>query len=68
MTKPEGIVVDERRFLGPAIAVQRSTLRGQRVARDTIMATPFETKYLDVLRRSPDGRWEVVYRMWSDNR
>jgi ketosteroid isomerase-like protein len=66
-TKPEGVVVDETRFLTFDIVVQRSTLRGQRIARESGAQTPFETKYLDVLRRSVDGRLEVVYRMWSDN-
>lgn len=68
VTRPEGITVDEKRFLTPTIVVQRSTLRGQRIARADGAQTPFETKYLDLLRRSAGGRWEVVYRMWSDNR
>jgi uncharacterized protein (TIGR02246 family) len=67
-TRPEGVAVDETRFLTPALVVRRSTLRGQRIAHATNASTPFETKYFDVLRRSAEGRWEVVYRMWSDNR
>jgi uncharacterized protein (TIGR02246 family) len=67
-TRPEGITVDEVRFLSPTIVAQRSTLRGQRIARDGGAQTAFETKYFDVLQRSANGRWEVVYRMWSDNK
>jgi ketosteroid isomerase-like protein len=65
---PSGITVDEMRFLSPTLVVYRSTLQGRRVPQGGGTPTDFETKYLDVLRRSESGRWEVVYRMWSDNR
>jgi ketosteroid isomerase-like protein len=67
-TRPEGITVDEIRFLSVDWVVYRSTLRGQRVPRAGGEAVPFETKYHDLLHRKSDGSWEVVYRMWSDNR
>jgi uncharacterized protein (TIGR02246 family) len=65
--KPEGIKVDEIRFLGPAWVVHRSTLRGQRFPKAGGDPVAFETKYFDLLHRTDDGRWEVAYRMWSDN-
>ena len=68
VTKPEGITVDEIRFLSPAWVVHRSTLRGQRVPKADGDPLAFETKYFDVLHRTESGRWEVAYRMWSDNR
>ena len=66
--RPEGITVDEMRFLTPNLVVHRGTLRGQRIPKAGGDAVAFETKYMDVLRRTDAGRWEVVYRMWSDNR
>jgi uncharacterized protein (TIGR02246 family) len=65
--RPEGIVIDEIRFLAADWVVYRSTLRGQRVPKAGGDATPFVTKYFDVLQRNAEGRWQVVYRMWSDN-
>ena len=67
-TQPQGITVDEMRFLSPAIVVYRSTLRGQRVPKAGGAPVPFETKYFDLLRRTSAGDWEVLYRVWSDNR
>jgi uncharacterized protein (TIGR02246 family) len=66
--RPEGLSVDEVRFLGPEWVVQRTTLRGRRVPKAGGDAVPFETKYLDLLHRAATGRWEVAYRMWSDSR
>lgn len=65
--RPEAIAVGEMRFLSPTWVVYRSTLRGQRTPKAGGEAVPFETKYVDLLRRTESGRWEVVYRMWSDN-
>ena len=67
-TRPEGINVDEMRFVSADWVVYRTTLRGQRVPRAGGQPTPFETKYMDLLHRTASGRWEVTYRMWSDNR
>jgi ketosteroid isomerase-like protein len=66
--RPEGIKADEMRFLSPTWVVYRSTLRGQHVPKAGGDPVPFETKYVDVLHRGDAGRWQVVYRMWSDNR
>jgi hypothetical protein len=68
VTQPEGIAVDEMRFVSSTLVVYRSTLRGQRVPKAGSQPVPFETKYFDLLRRAPSGEWEVLYRMWSDNR
>jgi len=66
-TQPHGITTDELRFLSPDWVVYRSTLRGQRVPKAGRDATPFETKYVDLLHRTAAG-CEVAFRMWSDNR
>jgi ketosteroid isomerase-like protein len=66
--RPEGITVNEMRFLSPGWVIYRSTLRGQRVPKAGGDPVPFETKYMDLLHRTDAGRWEVVYRMWSDDR
>jgi ketosteroid isomerase-like protein len=67
-TRPEGITVDEMRFLTTDWVQYRSTLRGQRIPKAGGDPVGFETKYVDLLHRKSDGKWEVVSRMWSDNR
>ena len=64
--RPEGIKIDEMRFLSPTWVMHRSTLHGQRVPKAGGDPMPFETKYVDLLHRTGTGRWEVAYRMWSD--
>ena len=64
--QPESVHQDEIRVLGD-VAVVRTTLAGKRVPKAGGDPVPFETKYLDVLRRSGDGRWEFVSRMWNSN-
>jgi ketosteroid isomerase-like protein len=66
--RPEGVTVDEMRFLSPDWVVYRSTLKGQRIPKAGGDPNPFETKYLDLLHRTGTGKWEVVYRAWSDSR
>lgn len=65
--KPTGITVDEVRFLDTDWVVYRGTLSGARIMKADGSTAPFETKYFDVLHRGADGRWQVAYRMWSDN-
>jgi uncharacterized protein (TIGR02246 family) len=65
--RPSGITVDEIRFLTPDWVTYRTTLKGERVPKTGGPGSPFETKYVDLLHRNTEGRWEVVYRMWSDN-
>jgi uncharacterized protein (TIGR02246 family) len=67
-SRPQGINVDEVRFLTPDWVIHRSTLSGQRVPKAGGDGIPFETKYFDVLHRTAAGDWEVVARMWSENR
>jgi uncharacterized protein (TIGR02246 family) len=65
--RPTGITVEEVRFLTPDWVSYRSTLKGERIPKTGGPGSPFETKYVDLLHRNEAGRWEVVYRMWSDN-
>jgi uncharacterized protein (TIGR02246 family) len=65
-TQPEAVNQDEIRIMGD-IAIVRTTLRGKRVSKVDGKETPFETKYLDVLRRTPAGGWEFLTRMWNSN-
>jgi uncharacterized protein (TIGR02246 family) len=65
--KPTGIQVDEVRFLEPNWVVYRGTLSGQRAPKAGGAPAAFETKYFDVLHKGADGKWQVAYRMWSDN-
>jgi ketosteroid isomerase-like protein len=67
-TQPQGIEVNELRFLSSTWVLHRSTLRGQRVPKAGGAAVPFETKYVDLLHRQVTGDWAVAFRMWSDNR
>lgn len=63
---PESAVQDEIRVDGQAAFV-RTTVRGTRVPRAGGDSATFEEKYLDLLRRSADGGWEFVARMWNSN-
>jgi XRE family transcriptional regulator, regulator of sulfur utilization len=63
---PPSIEEDELQMSG-AFVIYRSTLKGQRAAKAGAVPEPFETKYFDVLRRKPDGGYEIVRRMWSSN-
>jgi ketosteroid isomerase-like protein/quercetin dioxygenase-like cupin family protein len=63
---PLSIVEDELQLSG-AFVIYRSTLKGRRAAKAGAAPEAIETKYLDVLRRKPDGGYEIVRRMWSSN-
>ena len=63
---PPSIEEDEHQMSG-AFVIYRSTLKGQRAAKAGAAPAPFETKYFDMLRRKPDGGYEIVRRMWSSN-
>jgi ketosteroid isomerase-like protein/quercetin dioxygenase-like cupin family protein len=65
-TVPEAISEDELTVSG-GVVLYRSTLKGTRIAKAGGAPEPIENKYLDVLRRKPDGRYEFVRRMWSSN-
>ena len=64
--RPEGVTQDDLKVTGN-MAVARSTVRGKRIPKAGGDPVPFETKYLDVLRRTSEGRWEFIYRMWNSN-
>ena len=66
ITRPDAVVVDDLHILR-GWAVQRSSVHGHRIPKAGGDPVPFEAKYLDVLRRNDQGRWEFVYRMWSRN-
>lgn len=63
---PEAVTQDDIRITGN-IATVRTTLRGRLIFKAEGNHVPFETKYLDVLQRTVDGRWEFVARMWNSN-
>lgn len=65
-TVPEGISEDELQVSG-GFVLYRSTLKGRRIPKAGGEPEPFESKYLDVLRRKPDGGYELARRMWSSN-
>jgi ketosteroid isomerase-like protein/quercetin dioxygenase-like cupin family protein len=65
-TVPEGVSQDELQVSG-GFVLYRSTLKGRRVPKAGGDPEPFESKYLDVLRRKPDGGYEFTRRMWSSN-
>ena len=55
VTSPEGVAQDDLKVTGN-LAVARSTVRGRRMPKSGGDPVPFETKYLDVLRKTSDGR------------
>jgi uncharacterized protein (TIGR02246 family) len=65
-TLPESVSEDELSVSG-GFVVYRSTLKGTRTPAAGGAAQPFESKYLDLLRRKPDGGYEFARRMWSSN-
>lgn len=64
---PDSVSEDELTVSG-GFVLYRSTLKGRRVPKAGGEGEPFESKYLDVLRRKPDGGYEFTRRMWSSNR
>lgn len=65
---PSRLTVDTVHVYGD-LAIYLSTLRGQRVPLAGGNPVPFETKYFDVLQRTPSSGvgWQFRYRMWNDN-
>ena len=66
VTRPTGLSVDEMRFLSPSLVLHRTTLRGERTPKSGGAAEPFATRYIDLLQKTPDGSWEVLYRIWNE--
>ena len=65
-TSPTSASEDELTVSGGYV-IHRSTVKGQRAAKSGGGLQPFETRYMDVLRRKPDGSYELVRRMWNTN-
>lgn len=53
--------------IGPQLAVRRFRSVGRYVPTDGSEPVPFDQKYVDHLRKKPDGGWEIVLHMWSPN-
>jgi ketosteroid isomerase-like protein len=68
VARPDDFKVDEIRFLSSEWVVYRSTQHGQRFPKAGGDPVPFATKYVDLLHRTGKRGWEVVLRMWNDNR
>lgn len=49
------------------MATWRFTISGERVPKKGGNPVRFSNKYLDVLKKQPDGSWKFLYRMWSNN-
>jgi ketosteroid isomerase-like protein len=65
--RPTRFLQDDLRLEGDW-TLSRLTLGGTRSAGPGLEERPFETKYLDLLRRRSGGGWEFLVRMWSENR
>lgn len=52
---------------GSELAIRRFLTSGTYVIRATGERVPFDQKYIDVLRKQPDGSWKLTLHMWSSN-
>jgi ketosteroid isomerase-like protein len=64
-TEVDTIVQDDITIAG-SYALVVTIMRGQRIPKDGGAPVPFETRYVDVLERTPTG-WQFTYRTWSDS-
>ena len=53
--------------IGPELAVRRFRSVGNYIPKDGGEPIPYDQKYVDHLRKTSDGRWEIVLHMWSPN-
>jgi ketosteroid isomerase-like protein len=53
--------------IGPQLAVRRFRSVGEYIPVDGSEPFPYDQKYVDHLRKKPDGSWEIVLHMWSPN-
>ena len=53
--------------VGADYATRRFRSVGRYIPSDGSAPVPYDQKYLDVLRRAPDGSWQVLAHMWSPN-
>lgn len=52
---------------GSELAIRRFLTSGTYVVRETGERIPFDQKYIDVLKKQPDGSWKITLHMWSNN-
>ena len=53
--------------LGTDLAVRRWRSVGRYVPSDGSAPIPYDQKYVDCLRKTTDGSWQIVMHMWSSN-
>ena len=53
--------------VGTDLAVRRFRSVGRYIPSDGSDPVPYDQKYVDYLRKTTDGRWQVVLHMWSSN-
>ena len=58
-------VVEGRGDLAYSVGVYRATLTPKKAGAKPLPVE--EGKYLEVLKKQPDGSWKIVYDMWNQN-
>jgi len=53
--------------VGDQLAVRRFRSMGRYIPSDGGETVPYDQKYVDILRREPDGSWSITLHMWSSN-
>jgi uncharacterized protein (TIGR02246 family) len=53
--------------VGNELAVRRFRSVGRYIPSDGGEPVPYDQKYVDILRRQPDGSWSIALHMWSSN-
>jgi ketosteroid isomerase-like protein len=59
------MVVEGRGDVAYAVGTYRATLTPKKAGAKPLPTE--EGKYLEVLKKQPDGSWKIVYDMWSSN-
>jgi ketosteroid isomerase-like protein len=53
--------------VGRDLAVRRFRSVGRYIPADGSDPVPYDQKYVDYLRKTPNGNWQLVLHMWSSN-
>jgi len=53
--------------VGRDLAARHFRSVGTYIPSDAGEPIPYDQKYVDVLRREPDGSWKIILHMWSSN-
>ena len=53
--------------IGSQLAVRRFRSVGRYIPKAGGDPIPYDQKYVDHIRKKPDGSWEIVLHMWSPN-